>query len=371
MEDLLLIVAAIPSLLLLAALFLLARRSTVGVDERLWRELREQLVQSLLELRALGERVLSLEEGQHRVQGGIAAIDRNLAQTDVVARSLVEAAGAIRQELAHAKSDLVSLQAQAKARQDLELEVAASIRRLEAVLAGTQSRGAAGENILETVFGKLPPDWQARNFRVGNRVVEFALRLPNNLVLPIDSKWPATDLLQRFAECEDSDERRRLKGQIESVVLAKAQEVRKYLDPSATVNFGVAAVPDAVYDLCYGIQADLFQMSVVLVSYSMFVPYLLLVFQTALRTSHDLDAERVLNYVSSAQESARQLQEELEGRFARALAMLGNSRSDMALHLSRISSGLASLQMISPPTGSEASQEADQDSQGQPLLGAE
>ena len=51
-----------------------------------------------------------------------------------------------------------------------------AIRRLETVIAGTQSKGAAGENILDVVFSKLPAEWQVRNFPVGNKSVEFGLR---------------------------------------------------------------------------------------------------------------------------------------------------------------------------------------------------
>ena len=77
-----------------------------------------------------------------------------------------------------------------------------SIRRLEAIIAGTQSKGLAGENILEMVFAKRPAEWQVRNFRVGGRPVEFGLRLLNNLILPIDSKWAATNLLEQFVAAE-------------------------------------------------------------------------------------------------------------------------------------------------------------------------
>src|SRR5204862_612721 len=71
------------------------------------------------------------------------------------------------------QSGLAELSAAAKARQELEQQTATSIRRLELVIAGTQSKGAAGENVVEAVFAQLPPAWQLRNFRVGNRTVEF------------------------------------------------------------------------------------------------------------------------------------------------------------------------------------------------------
>ncbi len=349
MDPLVLALAAAPTLLLLIVLILLTRRSRDMDDvEDAWREASEHLTQARLELRGLGERVLQLEDSQTRVQGGLVGLDRTLAQADVLSRSLVEATAGIRQELAAAKNDLTAIQAQATARQQLEAQTATSIRRLEAILAGTQSKGVAGENVLEAVFGRLPPEWQVRNFKVGGKVVEFGLRLPNNLVLPIDSKWPATDLLERFAACEDPEEQQRLKRQVERTVLGKASEVRKYLDPSLTVDFGVAAVPDAVYDLCAGIQADLFRMNVVLVSYGMFVPYLLLVFHTTLKNAAEVDVSRLLSYVGSAQESVAAIQRELEGRFAGALTMLNNSRSDMSAHLSRLSAGLSGLQTSAP-----------------------
>ncbi len=290
------------------------------------------------ELRALAERVSGLEGDQRALGQGLQSLGTGLAQTSTATGSLLETAAAIR-------SGLGELQAQARARQDLEQRTAESIRRLETVIAGTQSKGAAGENILEAVFAKLPPDWQVRNFRVGNKAVEFGLRLPNNLILPIDSKWTATALLEQFACSGDPEEQRRLKAQIEAAVLSKAREVKKYLDPNVTVGFGIAAVPDAVYDLCCGIQVDVFRENVVLVAYSMFVPYLLLVFQTSLKSSQNVDPEKLAVHLRAAQASVKALQEEVEGRMSRAITMLSNSRSDMGLHLGKVSAGLTNLQI--------------------------
>lgn len=251
----------------------------------------------------------------------------------------------VSQAVANIQQGLTEIHAYTRARQDLEQQTADSIRRLEMIIAGTQTKGAAGENILETVFADLPAEWQVRNFRVGDKSVEFALRLPNNLVLPIDSKWPATHLLEQFKACEDPEELRKLKTQIERAVLDKAKEVRKYIDPNVTVNFGVAAVPDAVYDLATGVQADVFQLNVVLIGYSMFVPYLLLVFQTILKTSQSIDMQRLDSYLKSADENIQAAQGELEGRFSRALTMLTNSRDELSVLLSKVRSGLTSVQI--------------------------
>ena len=161
-------------------------------------------------------------------------------------------------------------------------------------------------------------------------------------------------------------EQQRLKKAIEDAVLAKAREVRKYLDPSITVNFGVAVLPDAVYDLCNGIQAETFQLNVVLVSYSMFVPYLLLVFQTTLKNSQSIDLQKLDAYLHTAQESIKTLQEELDGRFSRSMTMLNNSRDDMRVVLGKLSGSLTGLQMgassaalLSEPAGDALEEQKD------------
>ncbi|MGE0541320.1 MAG: DNA recombination protein RmuC [Dehalococcoidia bacterium] len=298
-----------------------------------------------VELRGLTERISTVERSQDELERRLQSITTNLAATSSTADNLSTTARAIHADLQRAQEGLLELQTQSRAWHDVERQTAESVKRLEMVIAGTQSKGAAGENVLEAVFSKLPPEWQVREFRVGNKAVEFGLRLPNNLVLPIDSKWTATTLIEQFAASNDTDQQRRIKIQIEQIVLTKVREVRKYIDPSITTGFAVAVVPDSVYDLCSAIHVLSFESSVVLVSYSMFVPYLLLVFQTVLRTAQHIDVEKLAGYVQSVEDNVKAIQEELEGRFARAITMLNNSRNDMSSHVSRVSAGLVSLQI--------------------------
>ncbi|MCA9941461.1 MAG: DNA recombination protein RmuC [Anaerolineales bacterium] len=293
--------------------------------------------------------IASIEQVGRGLTGEITRFQKEsnvaLAELRTLAQTLHETTGAIRNELARAKNDLTELQTNAKSRQELEVQTAESVRRLEAIVAGTQTKGSAGENILDLVFSKLPAEWQVRNFRVGGKLVEFGLRLPNDLILPIDSKWAATNLLEKFIAASDISEQQRLKTEIESAIIKKAKEVKKYIDPSVTVTFGVAVIPDAAYDLCAGAQAEAFQMSVVLISYSMFVPYLLLVFQTMLKTSQSIDLQKLSAHLQTVQNSMIALQSELDGRFSRALTMLNNSRDEMRAHFSKVGSSLTSLQI--------------------------
>ncbi len=299
------------------------------------------------ELRGVAERVGILERGQAKVSDDVAAVSNRLIQTGTLAQGITDTAAAIREGLASAQELLGALRSQASARQDMERQTAESIRRLEAVIAGTQSRGAAGENILDLVLAQLPAEWQVRNFQIGNKTVEFGLRLPNNLILPIDSKWTSAGLLEQMADTSDPEEQQRLKSQIEKAVLAKAREVRKYIDPSTTASFGVAAVPDAVFDLCAAVRVEIMEMGVVLLSYSLFIPYLLLVYQTTLSTSHDLDLQRIGAYLQRTQESLIALQAELEGRLSKGITMVENSRDEMRLMASRAALGLTSVQLSS------------------------
>jgi DNA recombination protein RmuC len=305
----------------------------------------QQVGNFAVELRTIAERVSTVEKNQDQVRQGIGNLQSGLVEAKTATTNIAGTTAAIRDELSRTMSNLTELQAHAKARETLEQQTAESIKRLEAVIAGTQSKGAAGEKILDAMFSKLPPEWQVRNFKVGAKAVEFGLRLPNNLILPIDSKWPATNLIEQFLECNDLAKQQRLKGEIEAAVIAKTKEVKKYIDPNLTVNFGIIAIPDSVYDLCSGIQAEAFRANVMLVSYSMLFPCLLLVFQTILKTSQSIDLHKLDSYIQSVQESIKSLQEEIEGRFSKAITMLGNSRDDMGAHLSKVSGGLTSLQI--------------------------
>jgi DNA recombination protein RmuC len=79
---------------------------------------------------------------------------QKLVETDTVTKELKNSASDIKRSISEAQTSLTSLHAQATARLTLEEHTAESIRRLESIIAGTQSKGAAGENI-----DLLPKNW--------------------------------------------------------------------------------------------------------------------------------------------------------------------------------------------------------------------
>jgi DNA recombination protein RmuC len=298
-----------------------------------------------VDLKGISDRVAIMERNQAAFGQNVSALGVRLAETDTLAKGIHQTAGDIRTGLESAQKALASIQGHAAARVQQEQQTAESVRRLENVIAGTKSKGTAGENIMDLVFSQLPAEWQVRDFPIGNKSVEFGLRLPNNLILPIDSKWAATGLLEEFLAAPDLQEQQRIKAEIERAVLQKAREVRKYIDPSITVGFGIATVPDAVFDLCAKAQVESMRMNVVLLSYSMFVPYLLLTVETVLKAGRDVDLQKLMAYLDAAQQTVGALQAEMEGRLSRAITMLSNSRDEMRAMLARISTGLAALQL--------------------------
>jgi DNA recombination protein RmuC len=260
-----------------------------------------------------------------------------------------QAARQVQVQLTAALQSLGNLNGFLKARESLDAGTAESVRRLEMIISGTQAKGAAGENILDVVLSRLPAEWQVRGFSVNGAVVEFGVKMPNGLVLPIDSKWPATNLITQFIAAEKPEERKRLKAEIERTVLLKAKEIKKYIDPAITMPYAVGCLPDSVFDLVPGVQVTALSLGVVLISYSMLLPYLLLVYQSALRNIQSIDTAKLEAYLKMVQSSLHLLQEELDGRFARALTMLSNGRDDMRAQIGRANGSLTSLQIGSAP----------------------
>jgi DNA recombination protein RmuC len=301
------------------------------------------------DVRGLAERISTMENNQSKLYQGVGLLANNalssFSELKTLTGGLAEAAEAMRSELARAKDDLTQLHTHAKAGQEVDRQIAESVRRLETIIAGTQTKGVAGENLLEVVFSKLPVEWQVRNFTLGGKTVEFGLRLPNSLIVPIDSKWTATNLVEQLVATNEPQEQIKLKKEIEGAVLQKAKEVRKYIDPNVTVNYGVAVIPDAVFELCTSIQVDVFTLGVVLVSYSMLIPYLLLVFHTVLKTGQSIDLHKLEAYIQTVQSEIQEMQDEIDGRLSRGITMVSNSRDDMRAHLSKIGGSITGLQV--------------------------
>jgi DNA recombination protein RmuC len=344
MEEMILIL--LMALVLIVCVWLLMRKPSEADNVATPLQNLTQVIQTLAKDTAvLTEKVQKIDSDQARLSSVLQDVQNGVIGTNRDTQGLLKTTSEMRQHLDDAKIGLNTLHTITKERQEDERLMSESVRRLESVIAGTQSKGAAGENILDMVFSKLPADWQVRDFGVDGKVCEFGLRLPNKRIMPIDSKWAATNLLEKFMACEEISVKKKIKADIEKAVLRKAEEVRKYLDPETTCGFGVAVVPDAIYDLCGATLCQVFEMRVAIISYSMFVPYLLLVFQTNLKTSVDIDMHKLSHAISESEKSIKAIQDKLDGSFSRGITQLANSRDEVKREAANVSKLLNSIHM--------------------------
>src|SRR5919201_2171085 len=143
-----------------------------------------------------------------RSEGQAAGLAELRAQLAAGGQDQDSATADVRERLARTQEAVEGFRAALWARQQVDDEALRSLRRLESVIAGSSTRGAAGENILDEAIRHLPADMLQRNAWVGGKVVEFAIRLPGAKLLPIDSKWTATPGLEALAEADLEPARR-------------------------------------------------------------------------------------------------------------------------------------------------------------------
>lgn len=255
------------------------------------------------------------------------------------------AVGDLRDRLGQAQALLERMSVSGEARQQLEEDAHRSLRRLEAVIAGNPARGAAGENILHEAVRHLPPDMVQRNVWVKGRVVEFGLRLPGGKLLPIDSKWTSGSALEELALPDlEPGRRAQLAGQVEREVERRTREVSQYIDPATTAPFALAAVPDAAFSMCRTAHSEAHRRQVILIGYSMALPYLLAVYQMHLQFARGVDMENLQAYLMEVDRLLDGLEGNLENKLQRAVTMLGNAYQDGKLTVARIRAAVQGIQ---------------------------
>jgi len=279
-----------------------ARRTAAGpvgmVEERL-----EELMRAQDQLR------LEVQQGREAALLGLAGATQDLQG-----------------RLAQAQRALAEVRAIEQARGSQLDRAADSLRRLELVVAGSASRGAAGENILSRALAQLPPDLLETNAAFGGRVVEYALRLPGGRLLAVDSKWTSAADLERLETAEGPEEGRRVRELVARDVRARVRDMAKYLDPERTLALAVLAVPDAVHAAVPETHAEGWREGVLVVPYSLALPFVLCVYRLAVRFGGAPDTEELAARVEQLVEALRRMDEEVEGRLSRALVQATNAR---------------------------------------------
>lgn len=247
------------------------------------------------------------------------------------------------EEVRTASAEVRSLQGEERQRWSREDAAYTSLQRLSAVLLGSATAGAAGERLVQEALGSLPPQWLVTDHKVANQPVEFAVRLPDGLFLPIDSKVVAQSELDALEHAETPARRAQLEKNIRDEALKRAKEVHKYVD-ARSPGFAIAAVPDAAYRLSGAILPRAYQEhQVLLVPYSMLAPFVLMVYEQHRRGGVDLNNERMAALLSEAENHVERASLELNGRISNAVTMLANGRDDLKRELDEAARTLSLL----------------------------
>jgi DNA recombination protein RmuC len=249
-----------------------------------------------------------------------------------------------REELKSLTRDLLEeLRKRDEIRKEREREFLERIKRIDEIIAGTSAKGLSGEEILTETFKKLPPEMIETNFKVGGKVVEFALVLPNGKRLPIDSKWPAGNLLLKLEKEQDQEKRKEIIEEIEEKVIERIKEVKQYIDPNLTWSQAVVALPDSVFSVCKKAHLRARENNIILIPYSMVLPLLLYMYRLHLQYAISIDIENLQNHLLAISKNLDEMENILENKIYRGATMISNAYSEYKQYLSQIRSSIIKL----------------------------
>lgn len=233
-------------------------------------------------------------------------------------------------------------------RRQKEVEFSERIKRVDEIIAGTSAKGISGEEILRETFKKLPTEMIESNLNIRGKQVEFALILPNNKKLPVDSKWPAGHLLLKLEKESSPEKRKEIIEEIEKETIKRIKEVKQYIDPTITWSQAIAAVPDSVYSVCSQAHLRAREQDVILMPYSMVLPLLLYMYRLHLQYALSIDIENLQNHLIEISRNLDEMEEILENKIARGTTMVSNAYLDYKQMISRIRASINELQLKSP-----------------------
>jgi hypothetical protein len=244
----------------------------------------------------------------------------------------------LRQGMEGARRALEELRTREEERRGTDAEQREVVRRLATVLAGGAAKGRPGEHVLREHLAALPPSMLTSDFRVGGRVVEFGLVLPDGRRLPVDSKWTALAELEALEAATDAVERDACARAVEKAVVMRAKEVAQYLDPAVTAPVAVAAIPDAAYAVLKRAHADAYAKGVLIVPYSSALPIVLFLFSLVQRYGDAADVHASLAEIVGVLDALEGI---VENRVARAATILTNGADEFRSQLGKARGSVA------------------------------
>lgn len=296
-------------------------------------------------LQEAGKQMASLQKGLENTEQRLLEIDRNTHTFD---ETLVKVSKGFHEQIAATREELIKLQKVADERAKVAQASAESVRRLESVLTGSQSRGAAGENILDRYLQALPPELREYNLAIGDGRVEFAIPLPNGRYLPVDSKVTGLELLvDAEGELDPIKDK-----ELQKKVSDRVKEVAKYLDDERTENLAVLVLPDAVYERVSQAHVEAWRKNVMIVSYTMVVPYLLTLVYLIRRYTTNIDQAQLSDALRQVAGAMEEIENHISRkRFTGIIKNVEETQREIRIALRRAEDALRRVQAMEAATG--------------------
>ena len=182
------------------------------------------------------------------------------------------------------------------------------IGRISAILLGRRG-GAAAERIVDELLSVFPEGWVKQNVHLGGGKVEFAVVLPGDYYVPLDSKFVGAEILAE----QDYEADQKKSQKIQEKIKEQAKKIVEYLSDPKVPGFGIAAVPDSVYAMCRSaIREVASKHQVVVVPYSLLVPFVLSLYLIAQRLGISVRSTDTSQLIGSTRDALRRAREALE-----------------------------------------------------------
>lgn len=131
-----------------------------------------------------------------------------------------------------------------------------------------------------------------------------------------------------------------------SGVWQRAREVRKYLDKDRTLGFCIVTVPDPVFEISWAKQVELRAFDIVLVSYSLLIPYILSIVKLFWSSAQSIQALKTSYILDTSLARVQQLHALIDTDMKLPLNSLDQQQTEYDKHSEQLKEALDRLSQI-------------------------
>jgi len=300
----------------------------------------------------LADRLVQEQMGIHSKIGEL--IEGGRAQSEGLSKVREQ----LYQELIQARKDISILTAIQEERAKQDDQAFRAIQAIKNIMAGSHSKGIAGETVILEITKVLPKSMWASDLQLGGRKVEFAICLPDGRYLPLDSKMPIPSQLSALEETgEVYQDEKGIAKELSNNLRNRAKEVGEYILPPRTLDFALIAVPPLIFEITLPVHYECYKNNrVIVISYNLLLPFLLQLYsiyqQYAATSRLDLDLlQGVVQKLSQHIEEATSI---VESKLSRGITQVDNASRELSQVLSQARIASQSIYKLTEPQDRES-----------------